>query len=476
MFFNSFDYAIFLFACTSFYYALQIAGHHRIQNRMLLLASYAFYAAWDWRFCFLIALSTVVDYWVALAMHRSADPRQRRSLVGLSLAVNLGLLGYFKYADFFAASLAELVQHVGISLPSLALDVVLPVGISFYTFQTLSYTIDVYRKQIEPTDAFFDFALFVAFFPQLVAGPIERASRLLPQILGPREHSWQRFNSGGWLIFWGIFKKVVIADNLGRLVDMVFASSSTPTSAEMLLAAYAFTFQIYCDFSGYTDVARGTARLLGFELMLNFRLPYFARNPADLWRRWHISLSTWMRDYLYISLGGNRGGRIFTVRNLMITMVLSGLWHGAAMPFVIWGCYHGVLLIAHRLSEPWLARFAPVGRVANAAWISVRVFVMFHLTCLGFLIFRSENASAMMEHLKILTGPFAWGFAGQWLAPLATLLAPLLLMQVAQARSGDLEVVMRWPVAIRSLVYLVLGFLIVVLGEDGGQPFIYFQF
>ena len=246
-----------------------------------------------------------------------------------------------------------LVEPLGIQLSNFTLDVILPAGISFYTFQTLSYTIDVYRRQLQPVRSFSEFALFVALFPQLVAGPIERAGRILPQIGSVRVVSWERLKTGGWLVLWGLYKKVVIADNLAVVVDAVYRPGSNPTSAEIIVATYAFAWQIYCDFSGYTDIARGTARILGFDLILNFKIPYAAVNPAEFWRRWHISLSTWLRDYLYISLGGNRHGRWLTYRNLFLTMVLGGLWHGAAWPFVLWGAYHGLLLMGHRL---WMRR------------------------------------------------------------------------------------------------------------------------
>ncbi|MBW2273555.1 MAG: MBOAT family protein [Deltaproteobacteria bacterium] len=476
MLFNSFDFAFFLLVCLAVYYGLQLGAHCRAQNRVLLLASYVFYGAWDWRFLSLIAASTGVDYCVALALGRSDDPRRRRLLLGASLLTNLGILGFFKYANFFAENLQVLGASLGIELSRPLLEIVLPVGISFYTFQTLSYTIDVYRRRLEPTRDFFDFALFVAFFPQLVAGPIERAARLLPQIASPRRVDWQGFNSGSWLIFWGLFKKVVIADNLATLVDAVFNPASSPTSLELLLGIYAFAFQIYCDFSGYTDIARGVARLMGFDLMLNFRLPYFATSPADFWRRWHISLSTWLRDYLYVSLGGNRRGNRLRNRNLMITMLLGGLWHGAAWPFVLWGAFHGLLLVLHRLLQPWLEQVRPASVLGQGAWWVLRVLATFHLVCFGWLLFRSESLAQLATHLAILAGPVEAGFALSWLLPLAALMLPLLLVQIAQARSGNLEVPLGWSLPVRVATYAALFFIFVTLGEDGGQPFVYFQF
>ena len=472
MLFNSLEFALFLCVCLGLYAVLP----HRGQNRMLLGASYLFYSAWDWRFLGLIVVSTVVDYAVGLRLATASDPGARRKLLALSLATNLGILGAFKYAGFFSESLADLAGRFGFHVPQLVLHVALPVGISFYTFQTLSYTIDVYRRRLQPTRDFLDFALFVAFFPQLVAGPIERATHLLPQIRSPRRVSAAHVGSGAWLVLWGIFKKVVIADNLAALVDAVYAPGAQPTGAEVLVATYAFAVQIYCDFSGYTDVARGVARLMGFDLMVNFNLPYFATSPADFWRRWHMSLSTWLRDYLYITLGGNRAGVARTYRNLMITMLLGGLWHGAAWTFVVWGAYHGGLLALHRAMGPWLARVRPVGAAGRVAWYCLRVALTFHLVCLGWLVFRAESMAQVTVLLGALAGPLDVASIVAWLRPLAILVAPLVLVQLGQALSGDREFVLRLPLPARAATYVVLFALIVGLGEDHGVPFIYFQF
>lgn len=472
MLFNSLQFAPFFLVV----YIVYLALRRRAQNRWLLVASYVFYGAWDWRFLGLIALSTVIDYSIALAMASSDEPSRRKRLLTVSLVSNLGILGFFKYANFFSASFAELMDSFGVEMQPWMLDIVLPVGISFYTFQTLSYTIDVYRRQLQPTRDFLDFALFVAFFPQLVAGPIERASRLLPQILKPRHVSWEGSGSGCWLILAGTFKKVVVADNIGRLVDLVYGDPDASTGIEVIVATWAFAWQIYCDFSGYTDVARGLSRLMGFELMLNFNLPYLALNPADFWRRWHISLSTWLRDYLYISLGGNRCGSLFTYRNLGLTMLLGGLWHGAAWTYVLWGAYQGTLLIGHRLARPLLAGIAPRSALAIRAWWLLRVVVMFQLACVGWMIFRADSFS----HLGALAGRVLsdWepGQLGAWLPGLALLILPLAGFQVLQGASRQLETILRWPAPLRVFSYVVIVFAIVILGEDHGAPFIYFQF
>jgi len=472
LFFNSLEFAAFLVVV----YAVYRGCGQRLQNRWLLLASYVFYGAWDWRFLGLILLSTVIDYRVGLGLAATSQPRRRQRLVTLSVVANLGILALFKYADFFATGLSQLLATVGLEIAPGSLGLVLPVGISFYTFQTLSYTLDIYRRKLEPTRDFLDFALFVAFFPQLVAGPIERASRLLPQIVERRQITWQGTNSGAWLVMSGIFKKVVVADNLAAMVDLVYARPGAASGLEILLATYAFAWQIYCDFSGYSDVARGICRLLGFELMLNFNLPYLALNPPDFWRRWHISLSTWLRDYLYIPLGGNRGGSWRTYRNLALTMLLGGLWHGAAWTFLVWGAYQGALLIGHRLLRPMLARLAPSSIAGRHAWRALRVLGMFHLTVLGWMIFRADSLAQLGTLIaRLFTAPGA-GMTPQWWLPLAVLVGPLMAFQAIQASSGDLESVLSWRWPLRTLVYAGVFLLIVTLGEDFGAPFIYFQF
>ncbi len=472
MLFNSLEFAVFFAVVYGLYLVLQ----RRAQNGLLLVASYVFYGAWDWKFLGLIALSTVIDYGLGLAIHRSDDPRRRKRLVVCSLVSNLGILATFKYAGFFAESFADLAGLAGWQVEPWVLDVVLPVGISFYTFQTLSYTIDVYRGTLKPTRSFLDFALFVAFFPQLVAGPIERASRLLPQILKPRKLDWGRFGSGCWLVLAGTFKKVVVADNLARCVNLIYGNAEEATGLEIAVATYAFAWQIYCDFSGYTDVARGIARLMGFDLMLNFNLPYLATNPSEFWRRWHISLSTWLRDYLYISLGGNRGGGWLTYRNLGLTMLLGGLWHGAAWTYVLWGAYQGALLIGHRLLEPVLRRLAPKGPMLSRGWWLVRVLFMFQLACLGWMIFRAESVPQLGVLLTRLVSAPGLGILDAWWKPLAVLILPLASFQLIQHVTGRLDTILRWPLVLRSVVYAGIVLAIFVLGENGGSPFIYFQF
>jgi D-alanyl-lipoteichoic acid acyltransferase DltB (MBOAT superfamily) len=440
MLFNSYPFAYFFLILLPTYWLLP----HRAQNLLLLAASYFFYSCWDPRFLILLILSTAVDWACGLAVDRIETPGKRKAFVTLSMALNLGMLGYFKYMNFFAESMQVLLDRAGWHVSIAHLNVVLPIGISFYTFQSMSYVIDVYRREIKPTKNPLEFAAFVSFFPHLVAGPIMRPTTLLPQIEKPRTFDIDQFYRGCYLIFWGLTKKVVVADNLAPIVNDLFGRWQTIDGGLALLAIYAFAFQIYCDFSGYTDAARGISKCLGFELALNFNLPYFATSPRDFWARWHISLSTWLRDYLYIPLGGSRGGRFALYRNLMLTMVIGGLWHGAAWTFVAWGFYQGAILIGHRLVEPWLARINPQEPVDQACWRAVRIIATFHLVCLGWL--------------------------------LLVCIVPLLAVQAVQYATKDLEVVFRTPWYVRSAFYTFLFYAFVLGGEFGGSQFIYFQF
>lgn len=346
MLFNSFIFFIFLGVILPIFYILP---SKQSKNIFLLFTSYLFYGYWDLRFCSLLAISTLIDYYIGKQLFKTRDSKKRKFLLVISLCVNLGILGFFKYFNFFVDSFQDISQNFGYNIDYLHLNILLPVGISFYTFQTLSYTIDIYRKRLKPTNNFIDFALFVAFFPQLVAGPIERAKSLLPQLSKKLKPNKDQINQGIALIIFGLFKKVLIGDTAGRFVDNIFGNLEYYKSIEILSALILFSVQIYADFSGYTSIARGTAKLLGVELMKNFKQPYLSRNITEFWRRWHISLSSWLRDYLYISLGGNRLGRFRTYINLMTTMLLGGLWHGASWNFVIWGGLHGAFLSIHKL-------------------------------------------------------------------------------------------------------------------------------
>jgi D-alanyl-lipoteichoic acid acyltransferase DltB (MBOAT superfamily) len=470
MIFNSLVFWVFFAAVYGLYRALP----HRGQNVLLLVSSYFFYGWWDWRFLSLIFISTVVDYWAGLAMERAGEnERRRRIALWVSVATNLGILAFFKYFNFFADSLAGLLQVVGVDTPVRHLNIILPVGISFYTFQTMSYTLDIYRRQLKPTRNFLDFAAFVSFFPQLVAGPIERAAKLLPQIEQPRTIRRGDMESGAWLVVWGLFKKCVVADNLAVLVDGVFGAE-TATGAAALLALYAFAFQIYCDFSGYSDIARGLARWMGIELMLNFNNPYFAVNPKEFWARWHISLSSWLRDYLYISLGGNRRGRGRRYANLALTMLLGGRWPGAAWTCGVWGAFHGLLLVVY---HAWASRFAPKGGADSGRGVWLRRILLFHLVCLGWLFFRAESLGQAGALLQQIFTAFEWnGQAVNMLAALIVLCLPLWLVQGLQVRTGRLDAPMELSLVPRAALLAEMILMFLALGHTGGGAFIYFQF
>lgn len=466
MIFNSISFWVFFALVFSLYLVLP----HRWQNRMLLVASYFFYGCWDWRFLSLIAFTTTVDFWVSHRLHASADPKSRKHWLLVSLITNLSILGFFKYFNFFADSAQDLLAAMGWEIAPWKLQIILPVGISFYTFQSLSYTVDVYRGNLKPSQSLFDYALFVSFFPQLVAGPIERATNLLPQVENPRRLSWERAREASWLILWGLFKKVVIADNLAMIADSVFNGEVPAHTLNVLIGIYAFAFQIYCDFSGYSDIARGLARLMGFDLMLNFWNPYFARNPSDFWRRWHISLSTWLRDYLYIPLGGNRKGPRRTYVNLGLTMLLGGLWHGAAWTFVAWGAYQGALLALHRV---WVGE----SRRANTSSGILPVIGMFHLACGGWLLFRAQSMGQVGEMLAGLLnlGTVTLGDLSPWFM-LAILCAPLWFVQYFQEKSGDPLAPMKLSLFPRTLLLTLMFIMMWTLGNTGSRAFIYFQF
>jgi len=471
MLFNTFEFAIFFVLV----YALYIILRHRYQNYFLLVASYAFYGSWDWRFLSLILISTLVDYWAGLGIYHSVSRRQKMVFLWVSIATNLGILGTFKYFGFFSESLISLLSAFGISVQWHFIQIILPVGISFYTFQTMSYTIDIYREKLTPTRNLPNFALFVAFFPQLVAGPIERAVRLLPQVENERSITYKNLQVGIWLLLRGFFKKVVVADNLAYFTQFVFESPEKAQGILVLLGIYAFAFQIYGDFSGYSDIARGLGKLLGFDLMVNFRMPYLSTNPQEFWTRWHISLSTWLRDYLYIPLGGNRNGRLMTYRNLILTMLLGGLWHGAAWNFVVWGLFHGILLSIHRLFLSRKSRKDAKSKPKGKGLYLLRVFLFFHVTCFGWLIFAVRKLSDVPLLLKNLFSPFEWN-GHLLLVTLLVFALPLVLWDILNERRGVENVIQTWEKPLRLAFCTFLVLLIVFCGAMTSREFIYFQF
>ena len=476
MVFNSLVYALFLPAVVGLHWAVRPPARRWV----LLAASYVFYGAWDWRFLGLILLSTVVDFTVARGLERTAVERRRRALLVASIAANLGILGLFKYGGFFVASASALLARVGLEPNPALLDVVLPVGISFYTFQTISYTVDVYRGELRAERDLATFALYVAYFPQLVAGPIERATHLLPQLRAERARpDAEDVSSALGLIVLGLVKKVVIADSLAPIVNRAYSDPGNLSAVSAWAAAIAFALQIYGDFSGYTDIARGTSRLLGIELMVNFRQPYLSRNLTEYWRRWHVSLSTWLRTYLYIPLGGNRHGGRRTVRNLMITMVLGGLWHGAAWTFVLWGAVHGVILAIERAlgvraddreTLPSLRQW-PAVAAAFAVWT---------LTLVPFRAGSLTDTGAMLG--AMVSGPLGGlspeASAEAWMV-VAVAAAVLVIDVLHRVRPGRLVLAMRRPLATPVTSGALAGVAVVALllfSGSASSPFIYFQF
>ena len=466
--FNSAEFLLFLPAVLLLNTLL--FGRTRGRHLMLLVASYAFYMAWNWKYAGLIAGSTLIDYFVGLRMAATDDPRRRKLLLIVSLCVNLGVLALFKYFNFFVDGTASVFELIGVDLALPTHSLLLPVGISFYTFQTLSYTIDLYWRRLEPERDLGKFALFVSFFPQLVAGPIVRASDFLPQLHHAPESidgSRQRVRAGMARIFRGLFKKIVFADLIAALfVDKVFANPSDYSTLDLLLALYGYAFQIYNDFSGYSDIAIGAAMLLGFHIPENFNRPYLSRNVREFWTRWHISLSSWLKDYLYIPLGGNRGGR--TARNLMITMGLGGLWHGAGLNFVLWGVYHGLLLIASRAADRHASPDAPAGVLFRDR------FLTFHLVLGGWLLFRVRD----MDHLAEYATAFATFSGGTALHPAAIgllALAALVHFTPRGAADGLWKGWSKLPEVIQGAGYAAAIVLLCGLSVDAAV-FIYFQF
>jgi alginate O-acetyltransferase complex protein AlgI len=387
MAFNSLKFLIFFIGV----YLLSLLLKNKGQNRLLLFASYFFYWCWDWRFLSVIIISTIIDYYCGIQIYKVQEKWKKKRLVIISISINLGLLCFFKYSNFFLDSFIALFTATGISIKPIPLNIILPVGISFYTLQKMTYTIDIFRDEMKPTKNFINFALFVSFFPQLLSGPIERAKRIIPQFEKKRVFNKDQLINGIELIFWGLFKKVFMADNLGLIVDRIYSNSQS-TGCEYVIATWAFAFQLYGDFSGYSDMARGIAKCLGIEIMENFKAPYLSINPSDFWRRWHISLSSWLRDYLYISLGGNRKGNFKTYRNLVITMLLSGLWHGAAWNYVIWGVYHGILLGFHRTFVNIKSRISKSFYNTEPLLIYfIKALIFFQIICFGWIFFRSRS-------------------------------------------------------------------------------------
>ncbi|MBB4080254.1 D-alanyl-lipoteichoic acid acyltransferase DltB (MBOAT superfamily) [Lewinella aquimaris] len=455
-----------------------------MQNALIVLASYVFYGWWDWRFLFLIFFSTVVDYSVGRRLGDTAAPDARKILLFFSLFINLGLLGFFKYYNFFVESFTEAFTIFGYPFDPYTLSIVLPVGISFYTFQTLSYSIDVYQKRLEPSNNFLAFSAFVSFFPQLVAGPIERATHLLPQFLRRRTFSYPLAVDGMRQILWGFFKKVVIADNCGELANEIFNNYEAHDGSTLLLGALFFTFQIYGDFSGYSDIAIGTARLLGFDLMQNFAFPYFSRDIAEFWRRWHISLTTWFRDYVYIPLGGSRAGKWVTIRNVFIIFLVSGFWHGANWTFIVWGALNALYFLPLLLAKKNRQHQGEIaeGRVLPSFKELTQIAVTFGLTVVAWIFFRSPTVGDAIQYLggmlnfTLLSFPSAIDI-GQAAYTITLIVLMLVIEWFGRFGLHALERLgLEWHWVFRWSFYAFILMCILIFIPTHETPFIYFQF
>ena len=482
MVFNSLTFLMFLAVVLALYYRLGRRG----QNRMLLLASYVFYGWWDYRFLALLIFTTLFDFACALKIDAATQPGRRKRWLAASIVSNMTVLGIFKYYNFFASSLQSALAAFGVHPDFPTLHVILPLGISFYTFLSMSYTIDVYRKELPATRHPLDFMLYVAYFPHLVAGPIVRASYLLPQCQRPRVIQAAEVENGLWLILMGYIKKIVIADRLGQIVDWSFARPTPPfNDLNAWIVIYAFAFQIYGDFAGYSDIARGLAKLMGFELTVNFRAPYLVSNPAAFWRNWHISLSTWLRDYLYIPLGGNRHGSWPTYRNLMITMLLGGLWHGAGFAFILWGFYHGVLLCLHRWwgqrsgrqnQAPSAGTASALARLKQLALIAL----FFQITCVGWLFFRAGGLPRGVAQWPVVKSYLHAMIHFRGTGPWSGFLVPVVLLGglalFFQWQNDRMNVFSQWTVSSKGAAVFAALAAITLLGVFEGAQFIYFQF
>ncbi len=508
MLFNSFEYLLFLPIVFLLYwfvfdYALRSCKHQLLwQNLFIVIASYIFYGWWDWRFLILIAITTLLSFLSGIGIEKAPTHRGKKAVMIANIVVNLGILGVYKYYDFFAREFAELF---GIESDFLLLHLILPVGISFYTFQALSYSIDVYRKQIESTHDIVAFTAFLSFFPQLVAGPIERATNLQPQFQRKRTFDYAQAVDGMRQILWGLFKKIVVADNCATYVDTVFADVSNQSGSTLVLAAVLFTFQIYGDFSGYSDIAIGTAKLFGIKLMRNFNVPYFSRDIAEFWRRWHISLTTWFRDYLYIPLGGSRPDtsrlsplasrlsptaytKCIAVRNTFIIFLLSGFWHGANWTFVLWGAYHALLFVPlllmgknRRYRDTVATVTLPDGTLKTKLLPSLKevgqMFLTFALAVFGLIIFRAENLTDVELYIHGVLNSSLFSIPMIISGSKRTILSIIILLFVEwinRTKQHALQIDNWHPIA-RYACYYAMILYILAFGA-GGQSFIYFQF
>ncbi len=475
MLFNSIDFALFLPIVFILYWFVTQKSL-KLQNALIVVASYVFYGWWDWRFLSLILFSTLVDYTIGVLLMKENNETKRKILLWISIIINLGFLGFFKYYNFFLDNFVTAFTFFGSPISVSGLNIVLPVGISFYTFQTLSYSIDVYRKKLEPSKDFIAFSAFVCFFPQLVAGPIERATHLLPQFYKKREFVYSKAVNGLKLIIWGLFKKIVVADNCAFFVNKIFDNPEVYSSGELFMGMVFFAFQIYCDFSGYSDIAIGLSKLFGFDLMINFKFPYFSRDIAEFWRRWHISLSTWFRDYLYIPLGGSRGGTWMKVRNTFIIFIVSGFWHGANWTYIVWGLFHALLFLPLMLFNLNRSNL-----VANSyVWIDFfKIGITFLLVCIGWVFFRADSISEAIQYLNHLAAFENLGISFFYKTNANLILFAISVLSISILSVQELV----WVIKKREVPFIssysavVLVLLLFLMGSFKNQvDFIYFQF
>ncbi|MBW8049397.1 MAG: MBOAT family protein [Cytophagales bacterium] len=482
MLFNSIDFAIFLPIVFILYWFVT-NKNLKLQNLLIIAASYLFYGWWDWRFLSLILFSTIVDYSVGLGLLKQENQTKRKVLLWTSIIVNLGFLGFFKYYNFFLDNFTTAFSFFGTEIKASSLNIILPVGISFYTFQTLSYTIDVYKRKFQPTKDFIAYSAFVSFFPQLVAGPIERATHLLPQFYKKRTFDYSKAVDGMRQILWGLFKKIVIADNCAEYANLIFNNSADYSGSTLVLGALFFTFQIYGDFSGYSDIAIGTSRLFGFDLMRNFNFPYFSRDIAEFWRRWHISLSTWFRDYLYIPLGGSRGGTWMKVRNTFAIFIVSGFWHGANWTFIVWGALNAIYFLPLLLTKNNRNNLGIVaqGKILPSFKEFLLILLTFSLTVFAWIFFRANNIGHAISYIAEILSPSIFTmpkFAGMPKALTTIILVGIFVLIEWKGREGQYAIAhlgIKWKRPLRYAIYYAI---IIAIFWFGGkkQQFIYFQF
>ncbi len=481
MLFNSFNFAIFLPIVFIIYWFFT-SNNKKYQNLLLMVASYYFYACWDYRFLFLLIFSTLLDYVTGLQMHYAKNRRIKIFWFWLSILINLGFLGIFKYYNFFAESFSKGLSVFGIETSFIFLDVILPVGISFYTFHGLSYVIDIYKNRIEPEKNFIDYSLFVSFFPLLVAGPIERATHLLPQIKKERKFDYEKASEGMRQILWGLFKKIVIADNCAYFANIIFNNSEDYSGSTLVLGALFFTFQIYGDFSGYSDIALGTAKLFGIDLLKNFSFPYFSRDIAEFWRRWHISLSSWFRDYLYIPLGGSKGGTWMKIRNTFIIFIVSGFWHGANWTFIVWGALNALYFLPLMLLNTNRSNLeiAAQGKILPSFREVINILITFSLTVFAWIFFRSDTISHAFLYVRKMFSLTIFSVPQIELRAYFILFIVLIFMLIEwfgrEYNYGIGFIKNQKSKYVRYFTYLIIVLSILLLGNFDENEFIYFQF